>query len=124
MEWAYSGVCINSVLYLANFTSLFKIWMTFRKTSKKNFRSKKIVADFFGNFEGKNEEFSEKEGGRAQWANLGLQVVELSQNCYLLYILKMPSKNAATIMTEHQKENLFDKLIRQHPGPLWGVGSG
>ena len=54
-----------------------------------------------------------------QWANLGLQVVELSQNCYLLYILKMPSKNAATIMTEHQKENLF-VLTALYGGHLGG----
>ena len=42
-----------------------------------------------------------------QWANLGLQVVELSYNCYFLHILIPQSKNVATIMTEHQKENLF-----------------
>ena len=35
----------------------------FKKKGGGHFRSKKIVADFFGNFERKNEEFSEKEGG-------------------------------------------------------------
>ena len=58
-------------------------------------------------------------GGGAQWANLGLHVVELSQNCYFLYILKMPSKNAATFMTEHQKENLF-VLTALYGGHLGG----
>ena len=44
---------------------------------------------------------------KSQWANLGLHVVELSQYCYLLYILRTPSENVAIIMTEHEKDNLF-----------------
>ena len=45
--------------------------------------------------------------------------VELRQNCYLLYILKMPSQNVAAIMTEHQKENLF-VLTALYGGHLGG----
>ena len=69
-----------------------------------------------------------REGG-AQWANLSLQVVELSYNCYFLYILIQQSKNVAAIITEHQIENLFvltalyGGLLGRHQGQFLAQNS-